>query len=262
MREKTLVILIGNARGGEYTWETLYNNLIDVYGADLLLCFGKTNNTDNSLYKKAKYIFELDEYSNWKDYYNQFFINKWKDSFLHGKNHGLAGGLDNYNGSGAIIFAFRHFLKNNYYGILNSYDRIILTRSDNFYLYKHPILSNDRIWIPHGEDYGGITDRCHIFPSSFIKEMLGVVEYMDSDIGFKDISKIYNPNPEIVLLLSFRFYNLLNKIYRYKRCQFAVATKDDTTRWQKGSIPLPNYKDLYIKYINEYRIALRNLNEQ
>ena len=60
MSEKTLIVLIGNARGGEQTWETLYNNLIDVYSADLLLCFGKTNNTNSSLYKKAKYIFELD----------------------------------------------------------------------------------------------------------------------------------------------------------------------------------------------------------
>jgi hypothetical protein len=48
MQEKTLVILIGNARGGEQTWKTLYDNLIDVYGADLLLCFGKTNNANNS----------------------------------------------------------------------------------------------------------------------------------------------------------------------------------------------------------------------
>lgn len=262
MQEKTLVILIGNARGGEETWETLYNNLVDVYSADLLLCFGRTNNTNNSLYKKAKYIIELDEYNNWNDYYSQFFSNKWKHSFLHGQNHGLAGGLDTYKGSGSIIFAFRHFLKTNCFDILNSYDRIILTRSDNFYLYKHPILPNDRIWIPQGEDYGGVTDRCHIFPSLFIQQMLGVVEYMDSDIGFKDISRTYNPNPEMVLLLSFQFYRILNRIARYKRCQFSVATKDDTTRWMKGNVPLPNYKDLYIKYVNEYKTALRNSNEQ
>ena len=60
MSEKTLIVLIGNARGGEKTWETLYNNLVDVYNADLLLCFGRTNNTNNSLYKKAKYIIELE----------------------------------------------------------------------------------------------------------------------------------------------------------------------------------------------------------
>jgi len=260
--EKTAVILIGNARGGEKTWKTMYDNLLDPYHADLLLCFGKDSNKSSSLYQTAKYIFELNEYNDWTDYYLNYFHNNWKKSFLCGKNHGLAGGLERYNGSGAIIFAFRHFLKTQCLDIISSYDRIILTRSDNFYLYKHPILPNNKIWIPHGEDYNGITDRFHIFPSSLIKQMLGVVEYMDSDIGFNEISKIYNPNPEIILLLSFRFYNIINNIYRYKRCQFAVATKYDSTRWQKGNIPLPNHNDLYIKYINEYNEAFRNLNEQ
>jgi hypothetical protein len=256
--EKNLVILIGNARGGEQTWKTLYDNLIDVYSADLLLCFGKTNNTNNSLYKKAKYVFELEEYNNWNDYYKKFFSNKWKDSFLHGKNHGLAGGLDSYSGSGSIIFAFRHFLKNNCLNILTLYDRIILTRSDYFYLHKHTILSNDKIWIPEGEDYGGITDRCHIFPSSFAEKILGVIEYMDSNIGFNNISKTYNPNPEIILKLFFKHINIMQYIERFKRCQFTVCTKNDRTRWQKGTILVPGYEDLYIKYINEYRQTIKS----
>jgi hypothetical protein len=256
--EKTIVVLIGNARGGEETWKTLYDNLIDVYSADLLLCFGKTNNTNNSLYKKAKYIFELEEYNNWNNYYQQFFTNKWKDSFLHGKNHGLAGGLDSYSGSGSIIFAFRHFLKNNCLDILSLYDRIILTRSDHFYLYPHPVLPNDKIWIPQGEDYNGITDRHHIFPSVLIEEVLGVVEYMDSDIGLQQISSKHNPNPETILQLCFEHYKIINKIERFKRCQFIVATHSDSTRWQKATQRLPNHKNLLIKYFNEYRMALKN----
>lgn len=256
--ENTLVILLGNARGGEQTWNTLYTNLIDVYGADLLLCFGKSDNKNLSLYKKAKYIFELNEYNDWTDYYSNYFNNNWKRSFLCGKNHGLAGGLESYNGSGAIIFAFRHFVKHRCADIINLYDRIILTRSDYFYLYKHPILSNDRIWIPEGEDYGGITDRFHIFPSKIMTEMLGVVEYMDSNIGFQHINSKNNPNPETILKLSFKYYNIINLIQRYKRCQFTVATKNDTTRWQKANIQLPNNKDIYIKYINEYKMTLGN----
>ena len=31
MKEKTLVILIGNARGGEETWNTMYENLLKPY---------------------------------------------------------------------------------------------------------------------------------------------------------------------------------------------------------------------------------------
>jgi hypothetical protein len=85
---------------------------------------------------------------------------------------------------------------------------------------------------------------------------------MDSDIGFQEISKKHNPNPETVLLLSFKYYNILSSISRFKRCQFAVATKQDSTRWKKGDIPLPNYPNLYIKYLNEYRMTLRSFNEE
>ena len=38
---KTLVILLGTARGGEETWNSMYKNLIEPYSADLALLFGK-----------------------------------------------------------------------------------------------------------------------------------------------------------------------------------------------------------------------------
>ena len=48
MKEKTLVILIGNARGGEETWNTMYENLLKPYNADLALCFGESKNKSAS----------------------------------------------------------------------------------------------------------------------------------------------------------------------------------------------------------------------
>ena len=260
--EKSLVILIGNARGGEKTWSTLYTNLLDIYNADLLLCFGKVDTKNSSLYNRAKYIYEIEEYDDWTNYYNNYFNDNWYSSFLHGQNHGLAGGLKQYTGSGSIIFAFRHFLKTNCLDIINLYDRIILTRSDHFYLYPHPILSNTNIWIPQGEDYDGITDRFHVFPSEFAQEMLGIVEYMDSDIGFKQITQVHNPNPEIILKLAFTNNRMIKNIKRYKRCQFTVATETDSTRWRQGSIKLPDHDDLLIKYPYEYIMALKNKKTQ
>jgi hypothetical protein len=256
--EKTVIILIGNARGGEQTWQSMYTNLLEPYNADLMLCFGKNNNITSSLYSNAKYLLEINEYIDWSDYYNQYFMNNWKKSFLCGKNHGLAGGLESYNGSGAIIFAFRHLLKNYAKHIIDKYDRIILTRSDHFYISQHPVLSNNNIWIVEGEDYNGITDRHHIFPSSLADEMLGVVEYMDTENGYQTIKNLNNPNPEMILYHSFRHYNILNKIKRFKRCQFTVATHSDTTRWRKGLIKLPNHENLLIKYSNEYTTAINN----
>ena len=39
---RTLVVLLGNARGGEETWGSLYANLLDPQSADLALAFGDT----------------------------------------------------------------------------------------------------------------------------------------------------------------------------------------------------------------------------
>lgn len=260
---KTLVILLGNARGGEDTWKTLYDNLLTPYNADLALCFGKTDNKTSSLYNIAKYVWEMPEYNNWCDYYNQYFTGYWKQSFTTDPMSGLGGGLDNYVGSGAIIFAFRHFIKNNYSDILKKYDRIILTRSDHYYPIKQPILPNDSVWIVQGEDYRGITDRHHIFPSCYLNEMLGVVEYMDSEIGFNTIKdlylKNYLKNPECVLLSMFNHNGIIKKIKRFPRFQFTVATRTDPTRWAVASVPLPENPNLLLKYPDEYDLTMRNL---
>lgn len=262
-QEKTLIILIGNARGGEQAWNSLYNNLLDVYSADLCLCFGKnTINNNNILYDKAKYIFNIEEFMDWSIFYqnilpraNSEYLFK---SFLLGKYTGLAGGISKCIGSGAIIFAFRYIIKNFFNDVCHNYDRIILTRSDHFYLMKQPYLSNDRIWVVEGEDYNGITDRHHIFPIKFFDQMLGIIEYMNSEIGFLNIRRLSSPNPEMVLLSFFKHLNTIKSINRFPRTMFTVATPQDSTRWQKPTHKLPGIENLYIKYITEYNLSLKN----
>ncbi|NBV93742.1 MAG: hypothetical protein EBT29_04670, partial [Proteobacteria bacterium] len=49
---KTLVIIVGNARGGEEAWNSMYKYLLEPFSADLCLLFGKTNDHSSSLYKR------------------------------------------------------------------------------------------------------------------------------------------------------------------------------------------------------------------
>ena len=47
-------------------------------------------------------------------------------------------------------------------GVLDRYERFIVTRSDFVWLCPHPplsLLDAGSLWIPDGEDYGGLTDR-------------------------------------------------------------------------------------------------------
>jgi hypothetical protein len=252
---KTLVILIGNARGGEETWQSMYKYLLDPFSADLGLLFGKTNNKSSSLYKKAKYLWEIEEYNNWRKYYENNVEGNWNNFFFKGL---LAGGIDNYKGSGAILLALRHFLNNNFKNILLKYERIILTRSDYFYINYHPILSNSYFYIPEGEDYGGICDRHHVFPSYMANEVLGVVEFF-SDI--KNYNYLKNKDLSNLERLLFEFYQhngIIKNIKRFNRVQFTVSSNNEQTRSKSGRGYLFGSKSLQIKYQREYYLALKN----
>lgn len=250
-----LVIMIGNPRGGEITWGTAYQNLININNADLAICFGKTADHSSSLYRKSNYIWEIEEYINWRSYYEKYLHNFWEKSLKLGIQMGP---IDNHVGSAAIQFAIKHFLLYNYKNIIKKYEKIILTRSDHFYPIADKLKSDDAIWIPEGEDYGGMCDRHVEFHNKYLEDVLDVFSFIDSSDGFDILYKNRATNSEAVLYHMYRYKNL--PIKRYPRTQFIVATSQDTTRWKKASVPLPGYDDLYIKYLSEYRTT--NINKK
>ena len=257
MKKKTLVILVGSARGGEETWATIYKHLIDPYSADLALLFGQNSDKSSSLYKKAKFIWEIEEYSDWWNYFKRYFSNRLYKIYENNESEGLGGGINNFRGSGAIIFAFRHFLKNNFRNELLKYDRIILTRSDFYYINDHPILKNDSFYIVEGERYGGVTDRHHIFPSSMLDDVLGINEYLDDKNNYQYfLSK--KLNPERALFEYYNYNKLIKKIKFCKRVQYIVSKKNESKRWSYTKGYMFNSNTLLIKYQKEYYKALRN----
>ena len=257
MKMKTLVILVGSARGGEETWATIYKHLINPYSADLALLFGQNSDKSSSLYKKAKFIWEIEEYSDWWNYFKKYFSNRLYKIYESNETEGLGGGINNFRGSGAIIFAFRHFLKNNFKNELLKYDRIILTRSDFYYIDDHPILKNDSFYIVEGERYGGVTDRHHIFPSSMLDDVLGINEYLDDKNNYQYLlSK--KLNPERALFEYYNYNQLIKKIKFCKRVQYIVSKKNESKRWSYTKGYMFKSNTLLIKYQKEYYKALRN----
>lgn len=260
--EKTLIVLIGNARGGEDTWETMYTNLKEPFNADLALCFGETSDKSSSLYKNAKFVWEIKEYDNWMDYFNLYFNKDWFKPFAEKfSNSGLLGGITGFRGSAVILLAFRHFLLKNYKHVLMEYDRIILTRSDYYYIDKHPILPNDSLYIVEGEDYWGVCDRHHIFNKDMIDDVLGVCDFFCNTENSNKLCECNSLNLEQVLLHYFNSTWVGEKLKRVKRVQFTVKDTNDTTRWSSGdNPPLPGHPTLKIKYYEEYSTAIKNLN--
>jgi hypothetical protein len=180
---------------------------------------------------------------------------------------GMAGGIDGHPGSGAIICAFRHSLLRDHDTVLAEYDRIILTRTDYYYVADHPVLPNDTLYVVEGEDYGGICDRHWVFPSSMRREVLGVVEYMADPEGYttdKAALECAAPglvNSETMLALALRKAGVLGRTRRCRRVQFSVHTSKDATRWREATIPFKPEHDLFAKYEGEYTTAMANLRD-
>ena len=253
----TLVVLLGNARGGEKTWHTMYANLLDPLNADLALLFGRCADHSASLYERASYVWEFEEPADWGDHYRQRCATQhWSMIADRYKRTGIMGGTGKLKGSGAIILALRDTLLG-YKEFLTRYDRIILTRSDFFYVAPHPDLPNDAIWVVEGENYGGITDRHHVFPSRLCDRALGVLAYMDSNSLLDRIRTTETYNPEMFLLDMFRYHRIDALIRRFPRVQFTVATRDDSTRWRKAMVAMPGDEQLLVKYPAEYRDAMK-----
>jgi len=184
---------MGNLRGGEVAWKTLYEQVLDLNSADLALMIGATppENRTSSLYQRAKYLWEFHEYEDWADALDLIEIEMHKRNNHHnwtqsqdnddvGLNQSsswrtilppmlhpqatILGGvrMREFRGSGAVIFMIRWFLSQEIirHNITVLYDRFVVTRSDHYYLCQHnlSLLDPDYLWLPKGSNHGGVTD--------------------------------------------------------------------------------------------------------
>jgi len=251
-KKSTLVILSGSVRGGEKTWESLYRNLIDVYKADIALAVGESTDKTSSLYTKAKYIWELKEYGDdWSTYYIENGLSSSLNSMMKSAPHiGLASPLPGRMGIGLLVQAFKHFVLNNYLPILEKYDRVVWSRTDQYFFKPHPILSLNHLWIPEGQDWGGVCDRFSMFPSKESKRFLSVVETIENNPNLIE----EHTNPESLMLSHFRKNGLSKSIKRYGRVQATVCVDSDKSRWRGPAtwVTHPEHSDLKLKYPEEY----------
>jgi len=164
-------------------------------------------------------------------------------------------------GSGMITLAFRHYIYKNKKDILSNYERIIITRSDFFYVKPHPILDNNYFWIPRGQGYGGITDRHHIFPSKDIDQALNICEkYVNTLDILHDFNYGKYLNIEQAFARYFERTGYYKKVKQYRRVNFLVHSKGDPTRWTfQSEESVPYSSDLYLKYKDEYTECMKNI---
>jgi len=251
MKKKYIVILAGSPRGGDETWNSLYRNVLDPLQADLALATSRDYVNQNiSLFQKADFQWIFEDYKNYLGYYSNNYSEKAINYLNLGKGTGL---LE----SGSIHFIFKDFILKNYIEILKNYEYIIYTRFDQFYTDIHIEGKPDKILIPKGEDYFGVCDRHAVVPCKFITQYLGICDYIDSTATSRYPSDYLNC--ETVYFNQLQENGLSDNIERIDRFQFTTSLKNDKTNWRISKYRLYGYKDLYIKYPDEFVASMQNL---
>ena len=155
-----------------------------------------------------------------------------------------------YAGSGAIIFMLRMVLLRYLNALVQPYDIIVLTRTDQLYMCEHPhVVPNFKeLCFPKTaqKTASGFTDRHHIFRFRDRALMLSVYPWLLKN----DNEKLQNP--EEVMRAYFKENGVSTRSVR--RVMLGVRTPADTGRWNMslGRTRLQSWNDtLFIKYKTE-----------
>lgn len=294
--KRPLVILMGNLRGGEEAWKSLYKNVLDQNGTSVdlaLMIMDDYNSTypNSSLLERAKYIWTFPSYDNWIDAVDEVNGTSWRETHLPtfkdlAATNGpsiLFGPLRVFDeeknktvqfaGSAMLIFMIRWFLiqKIHEQGILEKYDRFVVTRTDHFYACHHSFMSLDlsdgRIWLPVGQDFGGYTDRHMVVGGENLIDALDLMTDM--------ILKPFDPSPHLAEAKAGRFgphhnsESFLKHVWdsrnltvsRLPRVMYVCAVASDTSHFKIAKIPSEHAPGLLAKYQKEYDAARQCSNE-
>jgi len=267
-KEKTLVIINSETREYQHTFDNFERYVLNELNADLALCVANNHreNQNNPFYKSAKYIWQYQEPEDWGDAFDyaskyEEVENNWR-ALKQVKDQWLGGikGVQEQKGSAGILLFFRWFTKTKLLegNLLNKYDRLIYTRSDYFYETPHiplQLLSKDKIWIPKGEDYGGVTDRYMLCSAQNIISALSIADpIIKTPLDLMNSMTFHeNWNLETFIKFSFQKTGLWKQVQRFPFTMYSIRSEGGHTSWKKGEFN--NDLGYYVKYQYEYLSA-------
>lgn len=230
---RILVIILSETRAYNHTFDRFKRFVLDHLNADLALCVADpVPDRNNPFYLAAKYIWLFPDMSDWGDafefayrtQYSQTGVN-WKqifqirDQFLGGISQ------SGQKGSAGILLFMRWWLQQQLKHV--NYQWYIVTRSDYYYLAPHPYVNDtDNIWIPEGEDWGGITDRHAVLPFTYVNSWLDFTDALMRDpsaVVTAMKGKIWNL--ESVLKWRLQVNGVFNRVKRFKQIMFTVRDR-------------------------------------
>ncbi|MGZ5374767.1 MAG: hypothetical protein ACXWDK_10920, partial [Aeromicrobium sp.] len=175
--ERVLVCILASTRAHGVTWPSFKTQVLDELNADLALAItvDEKYGYANPFWQHAKHRWTGFQPADMGDSFElaqqwlcqQYGIEPpdWRSMLgIKGLWQGGIRSADPQPSFTANLFFCRWLLLQGLQqdGVLDRYDRFVITRSDFVWLCPHPplsILDRGSLWIPDGEQYGGLTDR-------------------------------------------------------------------------------------------------------
>lgn len=271
--ERTLVCILAQTRAHALTWPSFKRNVLDELNADLALalCADERYDHANPFWQHAQHRWAAPEYADFGDGFDE------AQAWLAGAagiepqpwRHILrTGGVWlgaikselKQPGAGAVLIYIRWFLLHRIMlaGLLERYDRFVITRSDFIWACPHPplsVLDPAAIWFPFGEFYGGLTDRHLVLSSADVPRVLNMID--DILLRTDDLMARLGPRPnfniESYIYFHLRSRDLIRRTRLFPYVMFTVRDKGDPTSWAAGT--WNDEAGLTIKYPSEYQLA-------
>jgi hypothetical protein len=273
---------------------SVINDPYDPY--DLCVCIGQKGESPESVdpfYEQAKYRFIFDETAGFETAMDEAMesiladnsadsntrnIRHWKeyiripDQFMGGlvkqpdEGTSIEQQKPHHKGSAGILLFFRWFLLKNLrsHGLIQKYDRFIITRSDFVYMIPHcplDLLDPTKVWVPFGEHYGGYTDRHAVLSKTTVETYLNILEEMilNRELYYEKMATFAitaNPhgNWNLERLIKFHLEMQGCAVGQIPYIMYSVRGCDGCTRWSVGEYS--EELGYYIKYpLEHYRAS-------
>jgi len=272
--ERVLVCILASTRAHQLSFQSFKRHVLDELNGDLALAIDENYHNENCFWQHAKYRWTAPGFGqdfgeaydlaqrwlcqqhnvpppDWRSMLQMKGI--WKGGIKSPKPEPSASAIQPF-----CRWLLLQGLQQD--GILDRYDRFVITRSDFVWLCPHPplsILDRSAIWVPNGEDYGGLNDRHFVASRADVEDCLNVIE----DVLLHPI-ELYDGikhqwsslNNETLLAYHLRCKGLLDKVKRFPYIMYlARAVNDESPTWSWG-----RYEGAvghYVKYEKEFRSA-------
>ncbi|MFO1161101.1 MAG: hypothetical protein U1E60_19825 [Reyranellaceae bacterium] len=266
---RTLVVTLGQLRAHQVTWANFKEKVLDQLSGDLAVCVGADDHLDiaNPFYRNARYRWVVPVQAALPRLFDriQALLGVTMDWRMLGDIPGtwLGRVMREEKPPGvAMPYLLRWFMLDNIRaaGLDYVYDRFVVTRSDYFYLCPHPpleCLEIDKLWLPDGEDYGGLMDKHLVVSAAQLRRSCNL---LDEILGKPDrmrnaMADSPSWNIEQAIHLHLETNGLLTKIRRFPYVMCLVRSPDDPTDRTAGTY-IPDL-GITIRYPSEFNEASR-----